>query len=317
MIAPDEVNLNAQTTSEMAPEATASEKDISENPQQQQQQPEPKTSSPQQQPSSPTPTVPEPTVPEQTVSKPDVPEPTVSEQTVSKPVPEPTKSLTVSLPDQTIQITRFDGISLATNMDTDSEDDQDDHASAMAIDPDQPSTSNSLTTNGQTTSSQAIVPIAPPKPSKQPSPPTIFLDSHVLQGVWQDITSEVHRLIESRSDLGHKISYQKQWRRIKERVINLISTLHDSCLQDQEEAKQKLDEDMEDIEVLGTWVKHPMSIRGREPEDFLPNYIHPKDLDLTFLSKINLKNVAPDLALVQENKVLKKRNRELEQKLQE
>jgi molecular chaperone GrpE (heat shock protein) len=60
-----------------------------------------------------------------------------------------------------------------------------------------------------------------------------------------------------------------------------------------------------------------MNIRGREPEDFLPNYIHPKDLDLTFLSKINLKNVAPDLALVQKNKVLKERNRELETELQE
>jgi hypothetical protein len=199
-------------------------------------------------------------------------------------------------------------------MDIDSEDDQDDHASAMAIDPDQPSTSNTLTTNDQPTTSQAIVPTAHPKPSKQPSPPTIFLDSRVLQDVWEDITSEVHRLIKSRSDLGHKISYQKQWRRIKERVINLISTLHDSCLQVQEEAKQKLenwinaiDEDMEDIEVLDTWVKHPMSIRGRKPEDFLPNYIHPKDLDLTLLSKINLKSAAPDLALVQENKVLKKK----------
>jgi nicotinamide riboside kinase len=78
-----------------------------------------------------------------------------------------------------------------------------------------------------------------------------------------------------------------------------------------------IDEDMDDIEVLGTWVKHPMSIRGRNSEDFLPNYIHPKDLDLSYLSKINLKNAAPDLALVQENKVLKKRNEELEQKLQE
>jgi nicotinamide riboside kinase len=104
----------------------------------------------------------------------------------------------------------------------------------------------------------------------------------------------------------------------------LISTLHDSCLQAQEEAKQKLgdwingiDEDVDDIEILGTWVKNPLSIRGRDPEDFLPNYIHPKDLDLTFLSKINLKNTAPNLALVQENTVLKERNRELEQKLQE
>jgi hypothetical protein len=142
--------------------------------------------------------------------------------------------------------------------------------------------------------------------------------------VWEDITSEVHRLIEGRSDLGHKISYQKQRMRIMERVINLISTLHDSCLQAQEEAKQKLknwingiDEDMEDVEVLGTWVKNPLSIRGREPEDFLPNFIHPKDLDLTFLSMINLKNAAPDLTLVQENKVLKERNKELEIELQE
>jgi hypothetical protein len=188
---------------------------------------------------------------------------------------------------------------------------------------DQPSTSQPLTTNDQTRS-QSIVPIAPPKPSKQPSPPTIFLESHILQGVWEEITSEVLKLIEGRSDLGHRISYQKQWRRIKERVVNLISALHDSCLEAQEKAKQQLenwlngiDENQEDIEVLGTWVKNPLSIRGREPEDFLPNYIHPKDLDLSFLWKINLKNAAPDLALVQENKVLKERNRELETELQE
>jgi hypothetical protein len=161
-------------------------------------------------------------------------------------------------------------------------------------DSDQPSTIQPLTTNGQSTTNLAIVPIAPPKPSKQPSPPTIFLDSQILQGVREEITSEVLKLIEGRSDLGHKISYQKQWRRIKERVINLISALHDSCLEAQEQAKQKLenwlngiDENPEDIEVLGTWVKNPLSIRGREPEDFLPRYIHPKDLDLSFLSKIN------------------------------
>jgi hypothetical protein len=192
-----------------------------------------------------------PTSPKQTIPEQPVPEPEPETVAPEHPVPEPTQMLPISVP---FQITRFDGISLATNMDTDSEDDQYDHASAMAIDPDQPSTSNTLTTNGQSSSNQAIVPIAPPKPSKQPSPPTIFLDSLILQGVCEDITSEVHRLIEGRSDLGHKISYHKQWRRIKEMVINLISTLHDSCLQAQEEAKQKLknwingfDEDIEDI----------------------------------------------------------------------
>jgi hypothetical protein len=261
-------------------------------------------------------------IPEQPVTK-SIPEPEPEPAAPEYHVPEPTSSSTNSLPVQVVKITNYTGV---CNMDTDSEDDQDDHSSDMIIDncANQPSTSQPLTTNDQSTSSQAIVPIAPPKPSKQPSPPTIFLDPHVLQDVWEDITSEVLRLIKGRSDLGHKISYQKQWRRIKERVINLISTLHDSCLQAQEEAKQKLedwikgiDEGVDDIEILGTWVKNPLSIRGREPEDFLPNYIHPKDLDLTFLSKINLKNTAPNLALVQENTVLKERNRELEQKLQE
>jgi hypothetical protein len=192
MIAPDKDNLNPQTASEMTSEATASEKVISEN--SQQQRPEPQTSSPQQQPIVPEPSVPEPTVPEQTCPKQTVPEHIVSEQPVTKPVPEPepkpdtetvapehpapepTQILPFSVP---LQITRLDGISLATNMDTDSEDDQDDHASAMAIDPDQPSTSQSLTTNNQPPN-LAIIPTALPKPSKQPSPPTIFLDPQVL-----------------------------------------------------------------------------------------------------------------------------------------
>jgi hypothetical protein len=211
-------------------------------------------------------------------------------------------------------------------MDFDSKDDQDDHASDMIIDtiPDQPSTSQYLTTNGQSPINLAIVPTTPSKHSRQPSPPTIFLDSQVLQDVWEDISSKLIKLIEGRSDLDHTVSYQKQWRRLKERVVNVISALHDSCIEAQEQAKQKLEdwlngveENMEDIEVLRTWVKNPLSIRGREPEDFLPTYIHPKDLDLSLLSKINLSNVAPDLALVQKNMVLEERNKKLEQELQE
>jgi outer membrane biosynthesis protein TonB len=159
MIVPENVESNSQTASEMAPEATASEKVISESPQQQQsepqtssqqQQPEPQTSSQQQQPTN-TPAEPQITKPTSPKPEPTVPEPTVPEQTVSKPIPEPTKSLTVSLPDQTIQITRYDGISLTSDMDLDSEDDQDDHSSDMVIDPiaDQPSTSQPLTINDQ------------------------------------------------------------------------------------------------------------------------------------------------------------------------
>jgi hypothetical protein len=110
--------------------------------------------------------------------------------------------------------------------------------------------------------------------------------------VWEDIASEVLRLIAGRHDLGHQVDYQKQWRRIKERVINLISALHDSCIEAQEQAKQKLEdwlngmeESSKDTEILGTWVKNPLSIRGREPDEFLP-----KDLNLIIPSEILLKN---------------------------
>jgi hypothetical protein len=107
------------------------------------------------------------TVPEHTVLKhisPE-PEPAAPEQ----PVPKPTKSFTISLPDQTIKVTRYDGVS---DMDIDSEDDQDDQASDMVTDTisDQPSTSNLEPTNGQSSSSNlAIVPTVSPKPSRQPS----------------------------------------------------------------------------------------------------------------------------------------------------
>jgi hypothetical protein len=51
------------------------------------------------------------------------------------------------------------------------------------------------------------------------------MDPHVLKGVCEDIATELIQLIEGRSDLGHKVSYQKQWRRLNERVVNLISPL--------------------------------------------------------------------------------------------
>lgn len=194
MIVPDSVESDSQKASEMAPEASASEKVISEPPQQQEPKPQ-KTSSPQQQPTN-TPAEPEMTtpssakqaVPEHTVLEQTVLEPTIPEHITTgpvapeQPVLEPTKSSTTSLLVQIVKATRYDGVS---DMDIDIEDDQDDHASDMVIDPvtDLPSTSQPLTTNGQSSNNLAIVPIAPPKHSKQPSPPTIFLDSQVLQGV--------------------------------------------------------------------------------------------------------------------------------------
>jgi hypothetical protein len=142
---PEQVKSNLQTASEIASEAIASEKVISESPQHHAPEPE-KTSSPQQKPPS---TQSEPHMAPSTSSNPilssqSVPEPTVFEHITpepepvapEQPVPEPTKSFTISLPNQTIKVTRYDGVSITNDMDTDSEDDQDDHASDMVIDPD-------------------------------------------------------------------------------------------------------------------------------------------------------------------------------------
>jgi hypothetical protein len=187
-------NTSSQTASKMASKASASEKVTSESPQHHEpepQKPSPeKTSSPPQQ-SIPPPTVLEPYVPEQSIPKQTVPEHIVPEQPVTKPipesettapehhVPESTSSSTTSLPVQVIKITHYTGV---CEMDTDSEDDQADHASDMVIDssPNQPSTSQPLTTNGQPPN-LTIIPLATPKPSKQPSPLTIFLNSQVLK----------------------------------------------------------------------------------------------------------------------------------------
>lgn len=64
--------------------------------------------------------------------------------------------------------------------------------------PDQPSTNNTQTpnsTNNQSSSSLAIQSVAPPKPTKIPSPPTIFLDSTLLQDVCENIGQELIKLI--------------------------------------------------------------------------------------------------------------------------
>jgi hypothetical protein len=63
-------------------------------------------------------------------------------------------------------------------------------------------------------------------------------------------------------------------------------------------------------------VQSPPSIKGREVIDF-PSSVHPRELDLTFLNKLNLKKVAPDLALVQRNIILEKHVKKLEKELLE
>jgi hypothetical protein len=110
--------------------------------------------------------------------------------------------------------------------------------------PDKPSTSNTQTpnsTNNQPSSSHlAIVLAAPTKPTKIPSPPTIFLDSTLLTDVCEKIFQELNKLIQARNDLIHQDKYEKQWCKFKERVDYIMSAVQTTCSDAQDIAQQKL-----------------------------------------------------------------------------
>ena len=86
----------------------------------------------------------------------------------------------------------------------------------------------------------AIQPITPPKRTKIPSPLTMYLDSSLLADVCENIFQELNRLIQTRNDLIQKNSYEQSWKRLKERVENVLNALQRTCMDDQDIAQQKL-----------------------------------------------------------------------------
>jgi hypothetical protein len=180
-------------------------------------------------------------------------EPVVPEHIVPEQVaPEQTQSSTIPIPKTAFKQTCIDNcVTIATSTDTDSDDDQDNpQSSNMDIDivSDQPSSSIPQTTNGQSSSNLAIVPVASPKPTKIPSPPTIFLDSTLLQNVCENIGQELVQLIQARENLVYKENYEKRWSRLKERVDYVLFALQSTCIDTQAQAQQKLQDWLKGID---------------------------------------------------------------------
>jgi len=80
---------------------------------------------------------------------------------------------------------------------------------------DQPSSSN-----------LAIQPCAPAR-TNVPSPPTLFLDSTILADVCENSFQELNNLVQARNNVIHEDSYEKLWKRLKERVdyVFMLRTL--------------------------------------------------------------------------------------------
>jgi len=71
------------------------------------------------------------------------------------------------------------------------------------------------------------------------------------------------------------------------------------------------------VKVLKTWVKTPLRLIARNASDFIPSSIHPRELDLNWLNKINLKEASSELAVLQKNTHLEKENKQLKKELLE
>jgi len=68
------------------------------------------------------------------------------------------------------------------------------------------------------------------------------------------------------------------------------------------------------VKVLRTWVRTPLFIEARP---VIPFSIRPRDLNLDWITKINLKEPSTEMALIQKNSLLEKENHALRKELLE
>ena len=61
----------------------------------------------------------------------------------------------------------------------------------------------------------------------------------------------------------------------------------------------------------------PLCLRERNATDFIPAGIHPRELNVNWLSKVNVNPVSTELALLQRNAELETENRQLRKELLE
>jgi len=95
-------------------------------------------------------------------------------------------------------------------------------------------------------------------------------------------------------------------------------------MDDQDNAQQKLKDwmkgvtsNLEKVRVLKTWVKHPLCLRQRNEIGFIPAGIHPRELNVNWLTRMNVKQASPGLAVLQRNVELENENRQLKKELLE
>ena len=193
--------------------------------------------------------------------------------------------------------------------------------------PDQPLESNiqtAIPTNDQPSSSNLAIQVStPPRTTKVPSPPTLFLNSSILADVCENIFQELNKLVQARNNLVHEDNYVKQWRRLRERVDFIISELERSSLDAQDTAQNNLQDwrkgvvsKLQEVEVRRrTLVRTPLCLEASTTTQVIPSSVHPMELDLTWLNKVNFKSASTELELLQRNTLLERENKQLRKEL--
>jgi len=95
-------------------------------------------------------------------------------------------------------------------------------------------------------------------------------------------------------------------------------------MDDQDIAQQNLKDwpkgvtnNLQEVRVLRTWVQNPLCLRQRNETDFIPAGIHPRELNVNWLTRMNIKPVSPELAVLQRNAKLENENMQLKKELLE
>ena len=74
---------------------------------------------------------------------------------------------------------------------------------------------------------------------------------------------------------------------------------------------------LQEVEVKRTQGKTQLCISDKDVSDVIPSSVHPKELDLTWLTKINVKSASTQLELLQRNSTLERDNKQLKKELLE
>jgi len=99
--------------------------------------------------------------------------------------------------------------------------------------------------------------------------------------------------------LVHEESYEKQWRKLRERVEFVLSELQRSSLDAQDITQNNLKDwlkgvvnNLQEVWVSRTQDKTQLCISDRDVSDVIPACVHPKELNLTWLNKIKFKSAS-------------------------